>query len=166
MITLRACAKVNLGLRVLGRRPDGYHELRTILQTIDFHDELVFEEADSGIRLTTNLASIRDRAGEPPSFARRTVSPSFPITAAARLSISKSACLRERASGEEARMPRRRSSRSTGSGRRAPPRRTFIGSRHRSGWTFRSSSTEERPSPSPGVTRSTRSRVRTTCPSC
>ncbi len=58
MIALRACAKINLGLEVLGRRADGYHELRTILQTIDFHDELVFEEADSGIRLTTNLPSI------------------------------------------------------------------------------------------------------------
>ena len=54
MTTLRAYAKVNLGLEVLGRREDGYHELRTILQTIDFHDELTFEGEDSGIRLTTN----------------------------------------------------------------------------------------------------------------
>jgi 4-diphosphocytidyl-2-C-methyl-D-erythritol kinase len=54
VITLRACAKINFGLEVLGRRPDGYHELRTILQTVDFHDELRFETAESGIRLTTN----------------------------------------------------------------------------------------------------------------
>lgn len=58
MITVRAYAKVNLGLEVLGRREDGYHELRTILQTIEFHDELRFEEADSGIRLSTNLPSL------------------------------------------------------------------------------------------------------------
>ena len=58
MITLRACAKVNLGLEVLGRRDDGYHELRTILQTIDFHDELTFKEEDLGIRLTTNDPSL------------------------------------------------------------------------------------------------------------
>ncbi len=58
MKALHACAKVNLGLEVLGRRADGYHELRTILQTVDFRDELVFEEADSGIRLTTNSLSI------------------------------------------------------------------------------------------------------------
>ena len=58
MIALRASAKVNLGLEVLGRRDDGYHELRTVLQTIDFHDELRFEEAESGIRLTTNLPSL------------------------------------------------------------------------------------------------------------
>jgi 4-diphosphocytidyl-2-C-methyl-D-erythritol kinase len=56
--TLRAYAKVNFGLEVLGRREDGYHEIRTILQTIDFYDELTFEEADSGIRLTTNDPSL------------------------------------------------------------------------------------------------------------
>lgn len=58
MSTLRAYAKVNLGLEVLRRREDGYHEIRTILQTVDFHDELSFQEADSGIRLTTNLPSL------------------------------------------------------------------------------------------------------------
>ena len=36
----RAHAKVNLDLRVLGTRPDGYHELRTVFQTIELHDVL------------------------------------------------------------------------------------------------------------------------------
>ena len=36
----RAFAKINLCLHVLGRRPDGYHELRTIFQTISLHDTL------------------------------------------------------------------------------------------------------------------------------
>ena len=58
MTSLRAYAKVNLGLEVLGRREDGYHELRTILQTIDFHDELTFEAEHAGIRLTTNDPSL------------------------------------------------------------------------------------------------------------
>jgi 4-diphosphocytidyl-2-C-methyl-D-erythritol kinase len=39
-IAVRAHAKVNLDLRVLGVRPDGYHELRTVFQTIDLHDTL------------------------------------------------------------------------------------------------------------------------------
>lgn len=39
-VRLPAFAKINLCLHVLGRRPDGYHELRTIFQTISLHDTL------------------------------------------------------------------------------------------------------------------------------
>ena len=37
---VRALAKINLDLRVLGKRPDGFHELRTVFQTIDLADAL------------------------------------------------------------------------------------------------------------------------------
>jgi 4-diphosphocytidyl-2-C-methyl-D-erythritol kinase len=40
-LRLRSFAKVNLGLEVLGLREDGYHELRTLFQTIDLHDDIV-----------------------------------------------------------------------------------------------------------------------------
>jgi len=39
-IQARAFAKVNLGLKVLGRRPDGYHEIRTVYQTVSLSDEM------------------------------------------------------------------------------------------------------------------------------
>ena len=39
---VRSFAKVNLALSVLGRRPDGFHEIRTVLQSIDLCDELEF----------------------------------------------------------------------------------------------------------------------------
>src|SRR5207249_1833669 len=41
-IRVRALAKLNLSLRVLGVRPDGYHELRTQFQSIALHDTLTF----------------------------------------------------------------------------------------------------------------------------
>jgi 4-diphosphocytidyl-2-C-methyl-D-erythritol kinase len=40
---LRALAKLNLGLKVLNRRPDGYHELRTVFQTISLADAMDVE---------------------------------------------------------------------------------------------------------------------------
>ena len=42
---LRAFAKINLDLRILGKRNDGYHELRTIFQAIDWYDEILMEPA-------------------------------------------------------------------------------------------------------------------------
>lgn len=45
VLTVSAPAKVNLGLEVVGRRPDGYHDLVTILQTIELADRLRFELA-------------------------------------------------------------------------------------------------------------------------
>ena len=39
-IQLKALAKINLGLDVLRRREDGYHEVKMIMQTIGLHDDL------------------------------------------------------------------------------------------------------------------------------
>jgi len=50
-LTLSAPAKINLGLEILGRRPDGYHDIVTVLQTIDLTDRLTFDTAD-GVTLT------------------------------------------------------------------------------------------------------------------
>lgn len=39
-VTIRAHAKINLDLRVLGTRPDGFHELRTVFQALELHDTI------------------------------------------------------------------------------------------------------------------------------
>jgi len=49
---VRAFAKINLSLRVLGVRPDGYHEVRTILQSIALHDTLTIRAVRGPFRLT------------------------------------------------------------------------------------------------------------------
>ena len=56
---LRAFAKINLGLDVVRKREDGYHEVRMIMQTIHMYDklELAVRQAP-GIQVKTNLSSI------------------------------------------------------------------------------------------------------------
>lgn len=44
-----APAKLNLMLRIVGRRPDGYHDLQTVFQFVDFADQLYFEITKDGI---------------------------------------------------------------------------------------------------------------------
>lgn len=52
---LQAFAKINLGLDVLGKREDGYHEIRMIMQTIRMYDQLDMRKSvEPGIHLTTN----------------------------------------------------------------------------------------------------------------
>ncbi len=48
---LRAHAKINLSLAVLGTRPDGYHELRTVFQSLALHDTLEFEPGDGRLSI-------------------------------------------------------------------------------------------------------------------
>ena len=47
-----APAKVNLALDILGRRPDGYHEMRMVMQTVSLCDTVTLEEAGEGFTLT------------------------------------------------------------------------------------------------------------------
>jgi 4-diphosphocytidyl-2-C-methyl-D-erythritol kinase len=51
-LTLKSPAKINLFLRVLKKREDGYHEIRTLMQAVDLCDELTLEKTGRGIGLT------------------------------------------------------------------------------------------------------------------
>ncbi|HEY0430643.1 MAG TPA: 4-(cytidine 5'-diphospho)-2-C-methyl-D-erythritol kinase, partial [Pyrinomonadaceae bacterium] len=47
-LSVPSFAKINWNLHILGRRPDGYHEVSTLLQTISLHDDLHFEVIPDG----------------------------------------------------------------------------------------------------------------------
>lgn len=62
-LTLKAYGKINLGLDALAKRPDGYHELAMIMQTVGIYDELTFGVTEEpGISLTVEFA---DPTGQP-----------------------------------------------------------------------------------------------------
>lgn len=58
-IQVSAPAKINLSLDILGRRPDGYHELRSIMQALELHDTLSVEPAPS-LRLSCDREDLQD----------------------------------------------------------------------------------------------------------
>lgn len=51
---IRAYGKVNLALDVVGKRQDGYHLLKMIMQTVDIYDVLTFKKGSKGITITSN----------------------------------------------------------------------------------------------------------------
>lgn len=58
---MRAAAKINLYLRVVGRRPDGYHEVRTVMQAVTLYDRLEFwPAARLSLRVRGERVPVRD----------------------------------------------------------------------------------------------------------
>jgi 4-diphosphocytidyl-2-C-methyl-D-erythritol kinase len=57
-LILPSHAKINLGLYILGKRADGYHDLWTIFQEVEFHDTLYFRKQAETFCLTTNHPSL------------------------------------------------------------------------------------------------------------
>ena len=56
-LTLKALAKINLGLDVLGRRDNGYHDVRMVMQTIYLYDNVTLTRIkEPGIQVETNLS--------------------------------------------------------------------------------------------------------------
>lgn len=55
----KAYGKINLGLDVLRRRPDGYHDVKMIMQMVSVYDELTFEKVDGNeIKIVTNKSEL------------------------------------------------------------------------------------------------------------
>ena len=58
MLSLKAHAKVNLGLSVLGKRSDGLHEVDTLLARLELHDTVTIKPAETGVTLTVSGADL------------------------------------------------------------------------------------------------------------
>ena len=54
-ISLKSYAKLNLSLKILNKRPDGYHNIFTIFQEIDLNDKIIIEKKKSGCDFSTNV---------------------------------------------------------------------------------------------------------------
>ena len=57
-LTRKSGCKINLLLNILGKRPDGFHELETVLQPVPLSDELSFARSGTGIQLTCNVPEL------------------------------------------------------------------------------------------------------------
>lgn len=65
-LELKAYGKINLGLDVVRKREDGYHEVRMIMQTVHLHDRIVMEKTkEPGIRHGNEPSLCAGRRGKP-----------------------------------------------------------------------------------------------------
>lgn len=58
---IKAYAKINLGLDVVRRLPNGYHEVKMVMQSVGLWDELTLERAEGGITITTDADGLSTR---------------------------------------------------------------------------------------------------------
>ncbi len=85
-----AFAKINLSLEVIGRRPDGYHELRTVFQAIELHDLLTIEVADApSIALTCDDPKLSCEDGNLVTRAARALQAAAGVARGARIHLQK-----------------------------------------------------------------------------
>lgn len=57
-VIIKAMAKVNLGLDVLRRRENGYHDVKMVMQTVNLYDTLTLSKIEEGIVITTNTGEL------------------------------------------------------------------------------------------------------------
>jgi 4-diphosphocytidyl-2-C-methyl-D-erythritol kinase len=89
-ISLKALAKINLGLDVVRRREDGYHEVRMVMQTIHLFDRLYIAKTDkSGVELTTNLPYLPTNDNNLVCRAGKLLMDEFHITGGVRVTLKK-----------------------------------------------------------------------------
>lgn len=89
-ITINAMAKVNLGLDVLRRREDGYHEVNMVMQTVKLYDTLVLEaKEEEGITVRVDVGDIPTDENNLIARAARILYQHYPITKGVEITLTK-----------------------------------------------------------------------------
>lgn len=89
-IQLKAMGKINLGLDVVRRREDGYHEVRMIMQTVNVYDKLELKKRqEPGIGVTTNLHYLPTNEGNLVYKAAKLLMDEFPSISGVDISLKK-----------------------------------------------------------------------------
>ena len=89
-LSLKAYAKINLCLDVTQRRPDGYHELRSIMQTIDLHDRVTLHKSpQAGIELSVDTKNVPCDATNLTYMAAQAVFHAFMVPGGLRIELTK-----------------------------------------------------------------------------
>ena len=85
----RAYAKINLGLDVLRRRENGYHDVKMVMQTVGIYDELTFEKIKEGIIVTTDKEELPTDKGNLIYRAAELLTEKYQIQEGIRISLKK-----------------------------------------------------------------------------
>lgn len=89
IINRKAYAKINLGLDVIKRREDGYHEVKMIMQSIGIHDELTFTKQAEGISLRTDHVDLPTDGNNLIYKTARLIKEEYKITEGVRIDLKK-----------------------------------------------------------------------------
>ncbi|MCR4443036.1 MAG: 4-(cytidine 5'-diphospho)-2-C-methyl-D-erythritol kinase [Peptococcaceae bacterium] len=88
-IAVKAYAKVNLALDVLGKRDDGYHEVQMVMQGIDLYDLVELEKSGRCIRLTCNWAELGTGKDNLAYRAASLLSENYPVVKGVKINLRK-----------------------------------------------------------------------------
>lgn len=88
-IEMKAPGKINLSLDVLHRRPDGYHEVKMIMQTVGLHDLVVLERIPAGIEIECGCPWVPNDEGNIAYKAAQLLINSYSIDSGIRIKIKK-----------------------------------------------------------------------------
>lgn len=89
MIERKAYAKINIGLDIVGKKENGYHLIKTIMQQVDLYDVIGLEKIDSGVVLETNSPDVPTDDSNLASKAARILIDRYAIDGGVKIKLDK-----------------------------------------------------------------------------